>query len=252
MAYFDRGGLRIYYEASGEGDPVLVLPGWGGSIDELTTLRAALAPGRRVIAADVPGSGRSLPQPRTYPESYYRDDARVLLELLDALSDAPTHLVGFSDGGEDALLMAALAPTRVRSVVTWGAAGSLPNAPELTEVFGALVDAPIPPLAGFSTYLKAAYGEVNARVMVQSTAAAQRAIMASGGDISRSLAAGITCPALLITGEHDFLATPALVADMAAAIPDGVFVEARGAGHPVHLEQPAWLMETVTGWLASH
>jgi valacyclovir hydrolase len=74
--------------------------------------------------------------------------------------------------------------------------------------------------------------------------------MEAGSDISRSRAANISCPALLITGEHDFLATPALVAAMARALPEGEFLEAKGASHPVHLEQPEWLVETIVGWLA--
>ena len=252
MAWFDHGDMRVYFEESGRGDPLLLLPGWGGSIDELAPLREALAPTLRVIAADVPGSGKSGPQPRTYTASYYHDDARLLLALLDAIAATPAHLVGFSDGGEYALLMSVLRPDAVRSVVAWGSAGSLPDAPELTEAFASLVDDPIPPLAEFSAYMKAAYGESGARVMAQSEAAAMRAIMEAGGDISRSHAASIICPALLITGEDDFLATPALVSDMARAISLGEFVEAKGAGHAVHHDRPAWLSETVVGWLSNH
>jgi pimeloyl-ACP methyl ester carboxylesterase len=252
MAWFEHGDMRIYYEETGSGDPVLLLPGWGGSIDEHAPLREALAPTYRVIAADVPGSGKSGPQPRTYPPSYYRDDALVFLDMSDALGASPARLVGFSDGGEYALLMAAMRPEAVRSVVTWGSAGALPEAPELTEAFSSLVDDPIPPLADFSAYMKAAYGEQNARVMAQSVAASLRTIMDAGGDISRSRAASITCPALLITGAHDFLATPELVAEMAQAIPNGEFVEAKDASHAVHHEQPGWLSETVVRWLSKH
>ncbi len=252
MAWFDHGGMRIYFEESGSGDPLLLLPGWGGTIDELTPMREALATAFRVIAADVPGSGKSGPQPRTYTTSYFRDDAQVLLAMLDAIDATPARLVGFSDGGEYALLMSVLRPTAVRSIVAWGAAGSLPDAPELTEAFSALVDDPIPPLAEFSAYMTATYGESNARIMAQSLAASLRAIMEAGGDISRSHAAGIPCPALLITGEHDFLATPTLVSDMAHAIPRGEFLEAKGAGHAVHHDRPAWLSETVVGWLSNH
>ena len=124
-----------------------------------------------------------------------------------------------------------------------------PNSPRR---FSSLVDDPIPPLADFSAYMKAAYGEPNARVMAQSEAASIRAIMEAGGDISRSRAASIACPALLIAGEHDFLATPALVTDMARAIPNGEYLEARDASHAVHDDQPAWLSETVVGWLSKH
>lgn len=55
----------------------------------------------------------------------------------------------------------------------------------------------------------------------------------------------ISCPATLIAGEHDFLATPALTSDMALAIPGGAFVEAKGASHAIHHEQPEWLFETI-------
>jgi valacyclovir hydrolase len=250
MAWFEDGGSRIYYEESGTGDPVLLLPGWGGTIDEFGALRAALAAKFRIIAADVPGSGKSGPQPRTYTPAYYQDDARVLLGMLDAMDASPAHLVGFSDGGEYALLMAALKPNAVRSIVTWGSAGSLGTNVQMADAMATLVDDPIPPMTDFSAYMKSTYGEANARVMTQTAATSFRTIMEAGGDISRSRAASISCPALLITGEHDFLATPALVSDMAGAIRGGEFLEAKGASHPVHHEQPEWLVETIAGWLA--
>ena len=250
MGWFEHGGSRIYYEQSGSGDPLLLLPGWGGTIEEFGPLRQALAAKFNVIAADVPGSGKSGPQPRTYTPTYYQDDVPVLLAMLDALGASPAHLVGFSDGGEYAFLMAALKPNAVRSVVTWGSAGSLGTNVQMADAMSTLVDDPIPPMSDFSAYMKAAYGEANARVMTQSAAKSFRAIMEAGGDISRSRAASISCPALLIAGEHDFLATPALVSDMAHAIPRGEFLEAKGASHPVHHERSEWLVETIVDWLS--
>jgi len=250
VAWFEHGETHIYYEESGAGDPVLLLPGWGGTIDEFAQLREALAPRFRAIAADLPGSGKSGPQPRTYNPSYYQDDAPVFLAMLDAIGASPAHLVGFSDGGEYALLMAALKPEAGRSVVTWGSAGSLGSNLGMADAFSTVVDDPIPPMSDFSAYLKATYGEENARVMAQSAAMSFRKIMEAGGDISRSRAASISCPALLITGEHDFLAPPALVSDMARAIPKGEFREAKGSSHAVHHEQPDWLTETIVGWLS--
>ena len=250
MAWFENSGSRIYYEESGSGEPVLLLPGWGGTIDEFAQLRAALAQKFRVIAADVPGSGKSGPQPRTYTPTYYQDDVPVLLSMLDAIGASPAHLVGFSDGGEYELLMSAVRPNAVRSVVTWGSAGSLGTNVQMADAMSTLIDSPIPPMADFSAYMKATYGEANARIMTQSAAKSFRAIMEAGGDISRSRAASISCPALLIAGEHDFLATPALVSELAGAIPRGEFLEAKGASHPIHHEQPDWLVETVVGWLA--
>ena len=250
MPFFEHSGLRINYEESGRGEPLLLMPGWGGTIDELMPLRQALSAKFRVIAADVPGCGKSEPQPRQYTSSYYQDDARSFLAMLQSLDAVPAHLAGFSDGGEYALLMAAVEPSAAKSVVTWGAAGKVPNMPQMMDAMSNLVDAPIPPMQDFSTYMKATYGETNARLMAKSFAQAVRAIMEAGGDISRSRAANIACPALLITGEQDFLATPALVMDMAGAMPKAEFVEAKGASHPIHHEQADWLVATIADWLA--
>ncbi len=250
MAWFEDGGSRIYYEESGSGDAVLLLPGWGGTIEEFAPLRQALAVNFRVIAADLPGSGKSEPQPRTYTPSYFQDDARAFLAMLEAIGALPAHLIGFSDGGEYALLMTALQPKAARSIITWGAGGKLANIPEMADAFANMFDSPIPPLKEFSEYLKAAYGEANARVMTQSEGKALRAIMEAGCDISFLRASDISCPALLITGEHDGFAPPSLVLEMAGAIPNGEFVEAKGASHPVHHEQPDWLATTITSWLA--
>jgi len=43
MAWFEHNASRIYYEEHGSGDPVLLLPGFAGSIEELSALQEALA-----------------------------------------------------------------------------------------------------------------------------------------------------------------------------------------------------------------
>jgi hypothetical protein len=125
MQWHGPDGHRLYYEDTGRGDTVVVMAGWAGSIIELGQLRAALVPGFRVIAVDLPGSGRSQPQPRRYDAGYYHHDARVVLGLLDALGVSVAHLAGFSDGGEVAVLVAALRPGVALSLFTWGTAGRL-------------------------------------------------------------------------------------------------------------------------------
>jgi valacyclovir hydrolase len=252
MSMYGQSDSRIYFEQDGQGDPVLVLPGWGGGIGEFDPIRKALSSHFRVIAADLPGSGQSEPQPREYTSSYFHDDAGTFLAMLDDLDASPAHLVGFSDGGEIALLMAVMRPDAVRSVVTWGAAGQLVAPPGMLEAFYQLVDDPIPPLREFAAYLNATYGEDNARAMAHSESDALRAIIEAGGDLSRSRASGITCPALLVTGEHDPFCPPALVSELAEAIPRGEFVKVDEVGHDVHTARPQWLAETLTRWLERH
>ena len=254
MAWFEHNTSRLYYEEQGSGTPVLVLPGFAGSIEEFSGLRDALvAAGYRVIAADLPGSGRSEPQPRTYTATYFEDDAGSFAALLEHLATGPAHLMGFSDGGDISLLMAALTPGVARSVVSWGAAGVL-NDPsgQLREAMYNVVDHPIPPLQEFRDYLVSTYGEANARAMTQSVVGALNDIIAAGGELSRSKAGNITCPVLLIAGEHDIFAPPELLSELAARIGKGEVLVAEGAEHNVYAERPEWLTQTILDWVGKH
>ena len=254
MAWFEHGTSLIYYEAQGSGTPVLVLPGLFGSIEEFSGLRDALVmAGYRVIAADLPGSGRSEPQPRAYTASYYEEDTHAFAALLQHLESGPAHLMGFSDGGEISLLMAALMPGVARSVVTWGAAGVL-NDPsgQLREAIYNVVDHPIAPLEQFRDYLVSTYGEANARAMTQSMVAAMSDIIEAGGELSLSKAGNITCPVLLIAGEHDIFAPPALASELAARIRTAEVLVAEGADHNVYMDRPEWLTHAILDWVGKH
>ncbi len=254
MAWFEHNTSRIYYEEQGSGTPVLVLPGFAGSIEEFAALREALvAAGYRVIAADLPGSGRSEPQPRAYTATFFEDDARSFAALLQHLATGPAHLMGFSDGGDISLLMAALMPGVARSVVTWGAVGVL-NDPsgQLREAMYNVVDRPIPPLQQFRDYLVATYGEANARAMTQSVVGALSDIIKEGGELSLSKAGNITCPVLLIAGEHDMFAPPALASELAARIRTAEVLEAEGAEHNVYMDRPEWLTQKILDWVGKH
>ena len=234
---------------------LLMLPGWAMPIEDLGALRAALAAaGYRVIAADLPGSGRSLPQPRAYTASYYDDDAQAFVALLRRLDAAPAHLLGFSDGGECALLMAESAPSMARSVITWGAGGFVSDPTgQLRQVLLSLIDQPIPPMAGFRDFLVGQYGEANARAMSQSFGAAMGEIIDTrGGNLALPKAGEIACPVLLISGERDVFVSPEMLRQLAARVP---VVEAHvvpGAPHDVNHAQPEWMARTVLDWLGRH
>ena len=215
-------------------------------------MRAALSGGFRVIAIDLPGSGRSEPRPRSYAAGYYHDDALVLLGLLDALGVSAAHLAGFSDGGEEAVLMAEQRPGLALSLFTWGAAGKIEATPDELAAIETVIDQPTDGLAPLAAYLATAYGADNARIMTRSWAQAMRDLVSAGGDISRSSACLITCPALLVAGTYDPHCPPDLTRELASLIPKGQFLEAPGAGHEVHVSHAAWLAGQLTRWLAEH
>ena len=67
-------------------------------------------------------------------------------------------------------------------------------------------------------------------------------------DIVPSLAA-VQCPALVITGQHDFICGPAWNGPIAAAIPGARYVEIAGAGHVPQYEQPGAFRAALLDWL---
>jgi valacyclovir hydrolase len=252
MPWHGPDGRRLYYEDTGRGDAVVLMPGWAGNIIELSPLRAALTPGFRVVAVDLPGSGRSGPQPRCYEASYYHDDALAILGLLDVLGISAAHLAGFSDGGEEALVMAELRPGLALSVFTWGAIGKIDTTAEKLVALENVIDQPTTDLAPLAAYLASTYNPDSARIMTRTWAQAMREIAAAGGDISRNSAQLIRCAALLVAGTYDSHCSPELTREMAALIPRGRFLEAQGAGHQVHVSHGDWLARQLTRWLAEH
>jgi pimeloyl-ACP methyl ester carboxylesterase len=149
--------------------------------------------------------------------------------------------------------MAAMSPEIARSVVTWGSGGAVNETHlPMLEMFDSVIDNPVEFMVGFSNYLKAAYGEENARAMTKSFANANRALIERGEGISLTRVGNIRCPVLLIAGEHDFFVTRRMLTELAALIPGARLEIVEGAGHGVHDDNPEWFNQTLLDWLSSH
>jgi pimeloyl-ACP methyl ester carboxylesterase len=110
----------MYYEEQGTGDPLLLLHGGTGSIAEWASALPVYARHYRVIANDRWGYGKSSDRLGFLPD-YHRQDATDCSAFLGALGVTRAHVMGYSDGGSIALLMAAQQPALVRSLVLYGA-----------------------------------------------------------------------------------------------------------------------------------
>jgi 2-hydroxymuconate-semialdehyde hydrolase len=111
-------------DTGGAPPPVLLLHGSGPGVSAAANWRTvipALGAGRRVIAPDQLGFGRTATgEPRTYGRAAWTDHA---LALLDALGVGTVDVVGNSMGGAIALSMAAARPAAVRRIVLMGTMG---------------------------------------------------------------------------------------------------------------------------------
>jgi pimeloyl-ACP methyl ester carboxylesterase len=110
-------GIRMYYEIHGEGGevPLLLLHGGGSTIDVTWgRILPFLEQGRRVIAIEDRGHGRSSDRPEPYSFESSADDVAALLETLGI---ERADLFGFSNGASTALQVAIRHPERVRRLV---------------------------------------------------------------------------------------------------------------------------------------
>jgi pimeloyl-ACP methyl ester carboxylesterase len=68
----------------------------------------------------------------------------------------------------------------------------------------------------------------------------------------RSLLSKISCPSLILVGEHDFICGPAWAEVVASSIPGAELVTCRDCGHLPQYEDPERFTEIVTRWCQSH
>ena len=98
---------------SGEGEPLILVHGFGGNLNNWLFNREALADGRAVYALDLPGHGKSS---KDVGDGSTDDLARVLKGFMEVLEVRRAHLVGHSLGGAVALTCALGEPGRIASL----------------------------------------------------------------------------------------------------------------------------------------
>ena len=124
MPALDMNGFELYYEVSGEGEPLLLLHGGMGRGDDWRHVFPTRLEGYRTIVPDLRGHGRSTPPADGFT---FRRCARDVLALLDHLRVARVKAIGLSMGAKTLLHVATQQSDRLDAMVLVSAAPYFPE-----------------------------------------------------------------------------------------------------------------------------
>ncbi|HUR81215.1 MAG TPA: alpha/beta hydrolase [Thermoanaerobaculia bacterium] len=194
-------GIRMYYEVHGRHDGVpLVLLHGGGSTIEVTFGRIlpVFARGRRVIAVEEQGHGRTTDRDAPVAFETSADDVAALLAHLDV---ERADVLGFSNGASIALQVAIRHPRLVRKLVFASSFTKRDGAvPQLWE-FMKVADFTNMPAALKDAFLRVNPDEQQLRVMHDKDAERMRSFT----DVPDAFLASLSVPTLIVLGDRDIV-----------------------------------------------
>lgn len=249
MPFVERDGVRIFYEAAGEGPPVLLSHGYSATSRMWRGQVEALAPRYRIITWDMRGHGQSdsPDDPALYSEAATVGD---MAAILDTLGIDTAVIGGLSLGGYMSLAFHLAHPGRVRALMLFDTGPGYRN-PAGREAWNRTAEARA---VAFETRGLDALGS-GAEVRIAQHRSAKGLALAARGMLaqfdSRVIESleGIRVPTLVLVGEKD---EPFLGATdyMAAKIPGAQKVVIPGAGHAANIDNPAAFNAAVEAFLA--
>ena len=243
MPYLDTAAGSLFHEDVGSGAPILLLHGGFCSLENMREIGEELATRHRVLAFERAGHGRTAD---TQGEYTYAGMVEETVAYLDAVGVDAVHVVGFSDGGIVAMLLARDHPERVLSLVPISANMSVVEAyvpddyphPTLTAEALAVVRRDAERLSP--------HGSAHADVVV----AKLGRLWEREPEIAPKSLASLAMPALVLRGEHDVISRAH--SELVAAALDAPLVELAGTTHMLVSEKPQEVAATVLGFVEAN
>lgn len=249
-------GVRIAFVDEGQGAPLLLLHGLGGSHDDWRLQRAEFAARYRVIMPDLRGHGASERRVPFTIQQYARDMAA----LLAALGIVRAHVLGLSMGGAVAIELALRAPAVVASLALANTApGYLLTNPERRRmaikrfiVAAVLGVGAVARLFGRKMFPASHQGRLRRRLIQRASRTSRWVYLASLRALTRwhveSRLGAIGAPTLVLGAEFDFTGS-AEKRRWTALIPGARFIEIPGSRHHSEQDSPVRFNRIVLDFL---
>lgn len=212
--FADLRGVKLYYEVYGAGSPVLFIHGNGGSMHDFRHQLGAFAKSYKVILVDSRAQGKSKDAGDSLSYEMMADDLHALLEHLKIDS---CNVVGWSDGGINAILLALRHPEKVRKLASTGA-----NLwPDSTALDPWMYKKILEWDADLSSQISDPVKRNQKKLMH---------LMAVQPNITLDQLHAVQCPSLIIGGDHDVI-LPRHTVQIARAIPKSYLWILPNSGH---------------------
>jgi len=252
--YADVNGMRMYYEVSGSGDPLVVLHGAYMNIPSMGEIVPALAEHYKVYALEFQGHGRTndIDRPITYPA--LADDVALFMEEL-GLEKA--DVFGYSMGAAAGLQLAIRHPEKVdrfiAASVTYDVEGWQPAFREFLPNMTVEMMSAMPFV---EDYRKLAPDPDGFPALAEKLIALEHEPQAWGDDVK-----ALKTPVLIITGDADFATLEHSVAmfrllgggvmgDMGVPLPASRLAVLPATSHTAVISQTDLLMALIEPFLA--
>lgn len=230
--------LRSQPDVPSSSPPVLVLHGWGASLDAIGSVIAGLGRSVEMIAVDLPGFGASEPPREPWTVGRY---AAFLLEFASALQLERFSVLAHSFGARIAIVLADEHPEKVERLLLTGAAGIRPRRKPSYYARVALAKVGRAAAAVGGSRGRRLQAVLRRRIASADWLAASEAMretfrLVIAEDLTARLPR-IRVPTLLVWGDHD-ADTPLWMGErMERLIPDAGLVVLHGAGHYAYAER---------------
>ena len=253
-------GQTLAWREAGEGDPLILLHGIGGSSESWEAQLSGLSDCRRVVAWDMPGYGGS--DGFDNPAPSVDDYARCLSALLDRLDIVQAHVLGQSISALVAARFCVQNRRRVRSYIfahgLTGFGGLNPEERETAkrgrlEVFEALGPKRFayekgPAIMSPNVSDSARQKAVEIMAKVNPAGFRQAVEMLSTADLFAETAS-IQVPSLVLCGNDDPVAPEAICRSVQAALTNAQFCLIPDVGHYSATENPRLFNAAISGFL---